>query len=194
MRAFWMAWGLAVLLIVAGTLGAMGIFAVSAGWTMVPRVLATVFGIALLICALVGAFRSGFLGTMALKQVLAENLAIVIAMELDDLRRAAEQRAMALNEEVAASRAPQGDGHGPLAVPKFFGERDEIGQLLGKATEHTLEDIYASLQSFNDAARVGAFSDAESRQRMRGKAAAIQEQVTQAARLLSPFLPSRGFA
>ena len=179
MRAFWMAWGLAVLLLVVGTLGAMWIFGISAAWPAAPRILATIVGVALLLCTLVCAVRAGFLGTMALKQVLAENRAIVIAMELDDLRRAAEQHAQALK------------------IPRFFGERDEIRKLLGKATEHTLEEIHASLQSYNDVARA-APADAEGRQMLatllQGKAAVIQEQVGRAVRLLDQFLPSGGVA
>lgn len=183
MRAFWMAWGLAVLLLVTGTLGAVWIFGASAEWPVLARVLARIAGVALLLCMFVGAFRSGLLATMSLKQVLAENLAIVIAMELDDLRRAAEHHALALNLEAEPARTPDA-----LAIPRFFGDRDEIRRLLGKATEHTLEEIHASLQSFNEAAR--GTSDTESRQRMQGKAAAIQEQVGRAARLLNQFMPS----
>jgi hypothetical protein len=176
MRAFWMAWGQAVLLLAVGTLAAIWIFGVSGDWSLVPRVLARIVGIALMVCALIAAFRSGFLGTMALKQVLAENLAIVIAMELDDLRRAAEHRALS-GEGATLSTAA-------LEIPAFFGERDEIRKLLGKATEHTLEEIYVSLQSYNAAAKAGAPAE------LQGKATLIQEQVMRASLLLNQFLPS----
>jgi hypothetical protein len=185
MRAFWTGWGLAVLLLSAGTFGAVWMFGASRSWPVVPHVLTNVVGIALLLLMVIGAFRSALLGTMALKQLLAENLAIVIAMELDDLRRAAEQRALSLQGE--ATPASTAQGMAALGIPKFFGERDEIRKLLGAATAHTLQEIHVSLQTYNEAARAGALAG------LGGKAALIQERVSEAARLLNQFLP-RGSA
>jgi hypothetical protein len=35
-------------------------------------------------------------------------------------------------------------------APRFFGGREEIRKLLGEATEHTLEQVLLSLNSYND--------------------------------------------
>jgi hypothetical protein len=141
MRLFWMAWGLAVLLIGAAIGGSAWVLTASAAWPLLPLTLLRLVCAAAIVIAFVGAFRLAILGTVALKRVLARNLAIVIAMELEDLRASVTECASALAE--TGSEAPA------LDIPAFLGKREEIRSLLGRATEHTLERVLVSLQSYN---------------------------------------------
>jgi hypothetical protein len=141
MRLFWMAWGLAVLLIGAAIGGSAWALTASAAWPLLPLTLLRLVCAAAIVIAFVGAFRLAILGTVALKRVLARNLAIVIAMELEDLRASVTECASALAE--TGSEAPA------LDIPAFLGKREEIRSLLGRATEHTLEQVLVSLQSYN---------------------------------------------
>jgi hypothetical protein len=141
MRLFWMAWGLAVLLIGAAIGGSAWVLTASAAWPLLPLTVLRLVCAAGIVIAFVGAFRLAILGTVALKRVLARNLAIVIAMELEDLRASVTECASALTE--TGSEAPA------LDIPAFLGKREEIRSLLGRATEHTLEQVLVSLQSYN---------------------------------------------
>ena len=154
MRLFWMAWSFAVLLVLMATGGTAWVFAVSDGWPGLVRVTSRALCLIGSFAAFVGAFRLALLATASLRFVLAKNLAAVIALELDGLRRAAQERATALTGDTSPARAVHLDAwraSETLQIPHFFGERGEIRKLLGPATEYTLEQLLASLQSYNRA-------------------------------------------
>lgn len=144
MRPFWMGWGSAIGLIAVATAGTGWVISATATWPLLPLSLARVGCVLIALLVFVAAFRLALLGTMALKRVLATNLAVLIAMELEELRRAADARARTLG--AAPSPAPE-----PLPIPSFFGERKDIRKLLGQASERSLEDLLASLRDYNAA-------------------------------------------
>ena len=155
MRLFWMAWAIAVLLVLVSIGGTAWVFAESDGWSVFPRIGVRSLCLVGSLAAFVGAFRLALLATASLRFVLAQNLAALIVMELDDLRNAAQECADALaalanaGPKQAQSRAWQPSG--TLRIPRFFGDREEIRKLLGPTTEQTLEEVLISLQSYNKA-------------------------------------------
>src|SRR5690349_14376870 len=155
MRLFWMAWAIAVLLVLVSIGGTAWVFAESDGWSVFPRIGVRSLCLVGSLAAFVGAFRLALLATASLRFVLAQNLAALIVMELDDLRNAAQECADAL-AELATAEPKQAQScawrpSGPLRVPRFFGDRQEIRKLLGPTTEQTLEEVLISLQSYNKA-------------------------------------------
>jgi hypothetical protein len=155
MRLFWMAWAIAVLLVLVSVGGTAWVFAQTDGWAAFPRIGARSLCILVSLAAFVGAFRLALLATASLRFVLAQNLAALIVMELDDLRNAAQECADAL-AHLAAAEPRQVQSRpwrpsGTLRIPRFFGDREEIRKLLGPATEQTLEELLISLQSYNKA-------------------------------------------
>jgi hypothetical protein len=151
MRLFWMAWGLALLLLAGVVGGGSWLIAVAADAALAYRLGSWAAALLLLAFGFVGAFRLAFLGTLALKHVLARNLAIVIALELEELQALAHQQAALLSAASGAGRVVQFVPSG-LRIPRFFGERSELRELLGPATGQTLEYLLESLQHFNAAA------------------------------------------
>ena len=153
MRLFWMAWGLAVLLVLVAIGGSAWVFVASEDWSDLARIISRSTCIIGLLFAFVGAFRLALLATSSLRFVLAQNLAALIVMELDELRQNAEERAVALAKNEL--RHVQGKGRDEwqsvrtLPIPRFFGERNEIRKLLGPATQETLEELLASLENYN---------------------------------------------
>jgi hypothetical protein len=155
MRLFWMAWALAVLLILVSVGGTAWVFAQTDGWAAFPRIGARALSLVASLAAFVGAFRLALLATASLRFVLAQNLAALIVMELDDLRNAAQECADAL-AQLAATESRQAHARawrpsGTLRIPRFFGDREEIRKLLGPTTEQTLEELLISLRSYNKA-------------------------------------------
>jgi hypothetical protein len=152
MRLFWMAWSLAVLLVLAAIGLSAWVFAASENWSDLTRIVSrSACGVGLLL-AFVGAFRLAVLATASLRFVLAQNLAALIVMELDELRQNAEENAIALaRDSMAHSKGRVRDEWpvGTLPIPRFFGERNEIRKLLGPATQETLEQLLASLENYN---------------------------------------------
>src|SRR5687767_11068219 len=102
MRLFWMAWSLAVLLVLAAIGLSAWVFAASENWSDLTRIVSrSACGVGLLL-AFVGAFRLALLATASLRFVLAQNLAALIVMELDELRQNAEENAIALARDSMA--------------------------------------------------------------------------------------------
>ena len=185
MRLFWMAWGFALLLLAMAVSGGAWLIEAGADWSLPHRLAGRALAATLLVFAFVGAYRLATLGTLALKHVLAQNLAIVIAMELDDLRRAAREQAALRSAATAvidgcAQITPSG-----LQIPHFFGERAELRVLLGLATERTLEELLVALRSFNAAARAAA--DNATYRALRGELDVVLEQLDRSMRSLAPF-------
>jgi len=150
-RLFWIAWGLALLLLAGVVGGGSWLISAASDSALAFRIGSWVAAVLLLAVGFVGAFRLALLGTIALKHLLARNLAIVIALELEELRAAAHQQAALLSAAGGAGPAVQLAPSG-LKVPRFFGERSEVRELLGPATERMLEDLLDSLRHFNAAA------------------------------------------
>ena len=150
MRLFWIAWGLALLLLAGAVGGGSWLISTAADAALGYRIGSWVFAALLLAFGFVGAFRLALLGTIALKQLLARNLAIVIALELEELRAAAHQQAALLSAASGAGAMVQ-LAPSRLKIPRFFGERSELRELLGPATDRTLEDLLESLRHFNAA-------------------------------------------
>lgn len=150
MRLFWIAWGLALLLLAAVVGGGSWLIAAAADGALVLRIGSWIAAALLLAVGFVGAFRLALLGTIALKHLLARNLAIVIALELEELRAAAHQQAALLAAAGGAGPVVQLAPSG-LRVPRFFGERSELRELLGPATERSLEELLDQLRHFNAA-------------------------------------------
>lgn len=201
MRLFWMAWGLALLLIVVTVGSTAWVISASDAWPRLWLVASRALCLVALLAAFVGAFRLALLGTVSLKLVLAQNLAILIAMELDDLRRAAQERASSLAGQAGADKqATYSDAwrsSEALQIPRFFGDRDDIRKLLGKATEHTLEQVLLSLQSYNETVmEVRSQSAGDSGIRRNAvlqlwrKIGVIQDRINQAASAVAPFCRS----
>lgn len=186
MRLFWMAWSFAVLLVLIAIGGTASIFAVSEHWPDLSRIASRAICLVAALAAFVGAFRLALLATSVLRFVLARNLAAVIAMELDDLRQAAHERAESLTGAplVNVWRASK-----QLQIPRFFGERREIRKLLGPATERTLEQLLVSLHSYNEAvADAKAHSTSgTAAQRLWSEIAVVQERLRRAAADVAPF-------
>jgi hypothetical protein len=193
MRLFWMAWGLAVLLVLVATGGTAWVFAASDQWSALARIGSRAACLVGLLAAFVGAFRLALLATASLRFVLAQNLAALIVMELDDLRQAAQERAAALSGHAGAeAQKTFSDAWQPsetLQIPRFFGNRNEIRKLLGPATEQTLEQVLISLQSYNQTvsdARLRS-GDRSTKARLWQEIAVVQERIKQAAREVAPF-------
>jgi hypothetical protein len=148
MTVFWMAWGLAVLLLGGAIATAAWLLSISESSSLLPLTLALATCAILVIGAFFGSVRLALLATAALKRVLAQNLAIVIAMELKELRASIKARADSLGADHSASAATAAPVQA-IEIPKFFGKREEIRKLLGRPTERTLQDILAGLQSYN---------------------------------------------
>jgi hypothetical protein len=192
MRLFWMAWGLAILLVFAAVGGTAWVFTNSEGWPDVVRIGARSLGVAASFAAFIGAFRLALLATASLRFVLAQNLAALIVMELDDLRQSAQERAVALAGQAGAgARSFDPEALQPsetLQIPRFFGERDEIRKLLGPATEQTLEQVLLSLRSYNDTVlEMKANADRSAVLRLCEEIGVLQERLKQAAQEVAPF-------
>ncbi len=188
MRLFWMAWSFAVLLVLMAIGGTAWVFAASEHWSGFTRIAGRTGCLAASLAAFVGAFRLALLATASLRLVLAQNLAALIVMELDDLRRAAQERAALLEGKAAASASNTGTSQ-TLQIPQFFGDRAEIRKLLGPATEHTLEQLLVSLQSYNQAVaevKVGS-GNASAAQRLWQEIKVVQERLKLAVQELAPF-------
>lgn len=149
MRLFWMAWGMALLLIAGAVAGGVWLISADETWLLSYRVGAWAIEVFILVFAFVGAYRLALLGTLALKHVLAQNLAIMIALELDDLRIEAQRRARVLDPEAASLQTSVQAAAQEFRIPRFLEDRAELRRLLGPATEQTLEELLRSLQSFN---------------------------------------------
>lgn len=152
MRLFWMAWGFAILLVLAAIGLSAWVFGVSENWSGLSRIVSrSACGVGLLL-AFVGAFRLALLATASLRFVLSQNLAALIVMELDELRQNTQERAITLaKNELDHTRGEVRElpSIGTLPIPSFFGERKEIRKLLGPATQETLEELLASLETYN---------------------------------------------
>lgn len=192
MRLFWMAWSFAVLLVLIAIGGTAWVFAASEHWPDLSRIVSRSACLVGALAAFVGAFRLALLATSVLRFVLAQNLAALIVMELDDLRQAAQERAWSLSaatggEHEAAAGAWQASEQ--LQIPRFFGERNEIRKLLGPATERTLEQLLVSLQSYNEAvAEVRAHNTNDNAaQRLWREIVVVQERLKRAAIDVAPF-------
>lgn len=198
MRLFWLAWSLAVLLILVAIGGAAWVFAASEHWPDFTRIVSRVSCLVALLAAFVGAFRLALLATASLRFVLAQNLAALIVLELDDLRMATQECAATLagqaSAEVQNIHPDAWQSSETLQIPRFFGDRNEIRKLLGKATEHTLEQVLISLQSYNQTV-VEVKSQAVEDPRIPRNAVlhlwheigVIQDRIKQAAREVAPF-------
>lgn len=192
MRLFWMAWSFAVLLVLTAIGGTGWVFAASEHWPDLSRVVSRAVCLLAALAAFVGAFRLALLATSVLRFVLAQNLAALIVMELDDLRQAAQERA----ESLAGASSPQQGiladawrASEQLRIPRFFGERREIRKLLGPATERTLEQLLVSLHSYNEAAADARAHSASGTpaQRLWSEIAVVQERLRRAAVDVAPF-------
>ena len=193
MRLFWLAWSLAVLLVLVAVGGSAWVFAASEDWSNLPRIVARATCILGSLLAFVGAFRLALLATASLRFVLAQNLAALIVMELDELRQNAEERAVALAKNELAHSQERGREEWrsirTLPIPRFFGERKEIRKLLGPATQETLEELLASLENYNQ------IVDAVRSQEANENAVvvlwqgiwAVESRLKQAAREVAPF-------
>jgi hypothetical protein len=188
-----MAWGFAVLLILVAVGGTAWVFAASNGWPGLMRMGSLFLSLVASLAAFVGAFRLALLATGSLRFVLAQNLAALIVMELDDLREAAQERAASLAGQAGteAGKTPPSawQSSESLRIPLFFGDRDEIRRLLGPATEQTLEQVLISLQSYNQTV-VEVESKAPDRNavlRLWREIGVVQERLKQAAREVAPF-------
>jgi hypothetical protein len=192
MRLFWMAWGLAVLLVLAAIGMSAWVFAASENWSELTRIVSrSACGVGLLL-AFVGAFRLAVLATASLRFVLAQNLAALIVMELDELRQNAEENAVALARDSMAHSKGRVRGEWPvgtLPIPRFFGERNEIRKLLGPATQETLEQLLASLENYNQI--VHAVKGQETNENavvlLWQGIWAVESKLKQAAREVAPF-------
>ena len=192
MRLFWMAWGLAVLLVLAAIGLSAWVFAISENWSDLTRIVSrSACGVSLLL-AFVGAFRLALLATASLRFVLAQNLAALIVMELDELRQNAEENAIALARDSMAHAKGRVRGEWPvgtLPIPRFFGERNEIRKLLGPATQETLEQLLASLENYNQI--VHAVKGQETNENavvlLWQGIWAVESKLKQAAREVAPF-------
>lgn len=191
MRLFWMAWGFAVLLILVSIGATAWVFAASDQWSTVLRIALRGVSLAVLLAAFIGAFRLALLATASLRFVLAQNLAALIVMELDDLRQAAQEHATALAAG-AASEQQELNAWRPVAtlqIPRFFGDRHEIRKLLGPATEHTLEQLLTSLQTYNQAVveAKSAGADRNVVPQLWQEITVVQERLRHAALEVAPF-------
>jgi hypothetical protein len=187
MRLFWMAWSLAVLLVLVAIGGTAWVFAASEHWPGFARVASRAGCLLGSLAAFVGAFRLALLATASLRFVLARNLATLIVMELNDLHQAAQERAASFAEGGEAHTSPEASE--ALQIPRFFGDRTEIRKLLGPATEHTLEQLLISLQSYNQAVidvtlETGSGSPAH---RLWQEIRVVQERLKLAVQELAPF-------
>lgn len=199
MRLFWIAWCAAVSLIVVAVTVTAWVLSVTESWPLLPFLVARALCVVIGLVAFVGAFRLALLGTVALRHLLAQNLAIVIAMELDDLRQAMQVRAVALADGGAAGAEQMLDtklwrSAELQRFPKLLGDRDEVRKLLGKATEHTLEQVLISLRAYHDTvveADLDGVRGADSMERARRdvwrQIAVVQDRIAQAANAVAPF-------
>src|SRR5262245_22809734 len=96
MRLFWMAWSFAICLVLIGLGLTAWVFASSDRWPDAMQLIVRVASLVVSLAAFVGAFRLALLATGALRAVLAQNLAAVIVMELNDLRQATQRQAAVL--------------------------------------------------------------------------------------------------
>lgn len=199
MRLFWFAWGAAISLIVVAVAATAWVLSVSESWSLLPFVIARILCVIIGLMAFVGAFRLALLGTVALRHLLARNLAIVIAMELGDLRQAMQMRAVALADGgvVAAEQVLDTKlwrSAEPQRFPTLLGNRDEVRKLLGKATEHTLEQVLISLRAYHDTvleADLDGVRGPDSRERARRdvwrQIGVVQDRIAQATNAVAPF-------
>lgn len=192
MRLFWMAWAFAILLVLIAIGGSAWVFTASDSWSDLPRIFWRSACIVGSLLAFVGAFRLAMLATASLRFILSQNLAALIVMELDELRQRTQDRAIELaKKNLTAEARDRGEWRsiGALPIPRFFGERKEIRKLLGPATQGTLEELLASLQSYNQ------IVDAVKSQETNGNAvvllwqaiSAVESKLKHAAREVAPF-------
>lgn len=144
---FWLAWCVALLWVAAAIAGGVGIVSRTELWEPLPQLTARGATFILAIGALFAAYRTALLGTQSLQRALAQNLAMLIAFELEQLRIEAERRAELLH---AGSQIDLVMGAtAELHVPGFFAEREEIRAAFGEPTERVLSELLQSLQNFN---------------------------------------------
>ena len=148
-----MAWSFAVCLVLIGLGLTAGVFALSEHLPAAMQLIVRTTSLVVSLAAFVGAFRLALLATATLRAVLAQNLAALIVMELNDLRQAAQKQAVALAGEAAVEAGDASAASWPpsdaLPIPRVLGERKEVRRRLGPATEHSLEQLMVSLESYN---------------------------------------------
>jgi hypothetical protein len=144
---FWVAWFIALLWVAAAIAGSVGVVTNTDAWEPLPQLIARTAVVLGAIAALFAAYRTALLGTQALQRALAQNLAMLIAFELEQLRLEAERRTQLLHAGSQIDLALVATAE--LDVPGFFTEREEIRAAFGEPTERVLSDLLQSLQNFN---------------------------------------------
>jgi len=175
---FWAAWIMAIALLAASFAGSIAVVAQTRDWSLQDQIITrgAVAGLALLAFYL--AYRLALYGTAALQRALAQNLALLIAFELAELRSEAEARALVLTS-ARPSLSPA------FRLPNFYDEREDIVKLLGRPTEQALERLLHSLENFNNIAADDLDQHAEAR--LRHHLSAVYDCLNHAMRSIDPF-------
>ncbi len=149
MRLIWVPWCFALLSLLLGIGGSVWVLSLSTRWPASVMALTHLACAMVIVFSFVSAFRFSMLGTAALKRILAKNLAIFIAMELRDLRASVAQERGSFAQEPESRSSDISSNLQPFKIPSCFGDRAKIRTLLGRATEHDLEQLLISLESYN---------------------------------------------
>jgi hypothetical protein len=183
---FWLAWIFAVLCVAAAIAASVLSIGLTEDWPRTDRWLARLLVALAALVALYVAYRSAMAGTRSLQRALVANMAMLIALELEELRLEAEQRAQMIHLGRAVG-GMRGEAAG-LPVPAFLAEREEIREMLGEPTERALTDLLYSLQNFNLAMAAGNHPLPQPRSDLPGHLATVCEHLGRAMQCLAPFL------
>jgi 4-hydroxy-2-oxoheptanedioate aldolase len=150
MRRFWMAWCVAVLLLGAAVVGFGYLFSISEDWWIGYRIGGRILAGLIAAWAIYDAHRMAVHGTAALQEVLAHNLATMVAAELERLKAATAERRRSLAAKSSGFVAELGDEERVcLELPYCRFDNEDVRTLLGNPTEQALGAVLEAIEEYN---------------------------------------------
>jgi 4-hydroxy-2-oxoheptanedioate aldolase len=172
MRRFWMAWCVAVLLLGIAVVGFGYLFSISEDWWVGYKIGGRILAGLAAAWAIYDAHRMAVHGTVALQEVLAQNLATMVASELERLKAATDARRRSLAAKGAGVVAALGDADRiGLELPTCRFDNEGVRTLLGNPTEQALGVVLEAIAEYNrliHASRDRALSQSELTHRIDG--------------------------
>jgi 2-keto-3-deoxy-L-rhamnonate aldolase RhmA len=150
MRRFWTAWCVAVLLLGIAVVGFGYLFSISEDWSAGYRIGGRILAGLIATWAIYDAHRMAVHGTVALQEVLAQNLATMVATELERLKAATDARRRSLAAKGAGVVAALGDAERiGLELPTCRFDNEGVRTLLGNPIEQALSAVLEAIEEYN---------------------------------------------
>jgi 2-keto-3-deoxy-L-rhamnonate aldolase RhmA len=150
MRRFWMAWCVAVLLLGIAVVGFGYLFSISEDWWIGYKIGGRILAGLIAAWAIYDAHRMAVHGTVALQEVLAQNLATMVASELERLKAATDARRRSLAAKGSSLMAALCDEERiGLELPTCRFDNEGVRTLLGNPTEQALGAVLEAIEEYN---------------------------------------------